>query len=390
MNPNFLPFTRGIDLVAGSWGDRKMYGLRVAYIGSQASNLVEVDASTGDLTFSHGAAGAEAVDATVGTAGVIDVSDSDFDTIGEVAAEINRGGNWYAVYADLPPSFVSTDVLTTRSAAAVGGGTLLEVDPAKLGVIQASKTTLAKGLGLESATDLDFDMKARDRRTHPDKRHRAYRSSAMDSIYAQITGTGYSAANSGWKVVRLRTNPETEAVTEETIWGRAGVDDGVAASGTIVFADNPTADDTITLNGVVYTFTIAASSGTGIQIQLTLELTLDEIIAVLNASGHASIVVATYTEDGVDTLTITYDTVGEAGNAYTLAASADTPSAATLEGGAEAPEQYIPTGGGRDPLCIGNRGEQLFLVWESTDTTLPTLVSLTVTGEIKYHEGFKP
>lgn len=108
----------------------------------------------------------------------------------------------------------------------------------------------------------------------------------------------------------------------------------VAATGTITFADNPTPDvDTITMNGVEFQFTSAASSGTGIQVKASLALTLDEVIAILNASIHASVDDATYTENGVDTLTITHDTPGTGGNAYTLAASADTVSAATLTGG---------------------------------------------------------
>lgn len=107
-----------------------------------------------------------------------------------------------------------------------------------------------------------------------------------------------------------------------------------AATGTIVFADNPTALDTITINGVVFTFVAGGPTGNEILIAGTLALTLDNMLSDLNGSVDADVDDATYTEDGVDTLTITHDTTGPTGNSFTLAASTDTVSAATLLGGA--------------------------------------------------------
>lgn len=118
----------------------------------------------------------------------------------------------------------------------------------------------------------------------------------------------------------------------------------VQATGTIVFADKPTADtDTITLNGIVCEFSSSPSDATAagtaadpilIEVKADLELTLDETIATLNdANMPAAAALATYTEDGVDTLTITVDLAGPSGNAFTLAASSDTVSAATCTGG---------------------------------------------------------
>ena len=117
---------------------------------------------------------------------------------------------------------------------------------------------------------------------------------------------------------------------------------GDFAAGTITFADNPTATDTITLDGVYVEFTASASDDAAagtvgdpllVNIKGSLALTLDEVLVVLNGTANATVAAATYTEDGVDTLTITHDTVGTAGNAFTLAASADTVSGATLSGG---------------------------------------------------------
>lgn len=121
---------------------------------------------------------------------------------------------------------------------------------------------------------------------------------------------------------------------------------GEYAYGEIVFADNPTAADTITLNGIYVEFTAAASDATAagtvgdpllVNIKASLALTLDELVIVTEAATHAELIVATYSEDGVDTFEITYDTLTATGNAYTLAASADTPSGATLTGGEAAP-----------------------------------------------------
>jgi hypothetical protein len=73
--------------------------LKVRYVGSQASASVEVSAA-GDITFKHGAAGALAVDPTIDSggndAGVIDVSDANANTYGEVIDLINASPNWEA------------------------------------------------------------------------------------------------------------------------------------------------------------------------------------------------------------------------------------------------------------------------------------------------------
>jgi hypothetical protein len=110
-----------------------------------------------------------------------------------------------------------------------------------------------------------------------------------------------------------------------------------AATGSIVFGANPTANDTITINGTEFTFVVGSPSGDEIEIASTLAGTLDNIISELNGSADTDVDDATYTEDGVDTLTITHDTAGVAGNAFTLAASITggaTVSGSTLVGGA--------------------------------------------------------
>jgi len=135
----------------------------------------------------------------------------------------------------------------------------------------------------------------------------------------------------------------------------APVSTQVAAKGTIEFAANPIAASTITINGVTYTFIAGASAGTDIQIKGTLSLTLDEIVTVLNASGNAAVNVATYSHPfGKNHLLVTHDTVGAAGNAFTLAASFAKPSAKTLEGGGY--EHVFQTGEEDLPCFTMERG----------------------------------
>lgn len=128
---------------------------------------------------------------------------------------------------------------------------------------------------------------------------------------------------------------------------------GTYASGAVVFAAIPTAADTVTLNGIVVEFTAAASDPTAagtladpvlVNIKADLTLTLDEAVTVLNNAGApAALTVATYSNVGGTDLKVTYDTMGAAGNAYALAASVATPSAATLTGGQDVTQVSVST-----------------------------------------------
>ena len=120
---------------------------------------------------------------------------------------------------------------------------------------------------------------------------------------------------------------------------------GQYAYGTITFADEPTAADTITLNSSVVEFSASATDFTTagtvadpyiLQLTGTLSDTIDALVTQLNGSSDTNLTPATYAKSGTTILTITYDTLGTAGNAYTLAASSDTASGTTLSGGAAA------------------------------------------------------
>lgn len=148
-------------------------------------------------------------------------------------------------------------------------------------------------------------------------------SSKLVSILANARGSGYAIADT--ITLGGGTFSAAAVVTVASVVP-------VAASGTLTFINNPSDADTITMNGVTFTFKTTATTGVQIQIQDTLAATLIEAAIVLNASASGSVNVATYGSTDT-TITIVYDTTGGAGNAYTIAASVATPSGATLSGG---------------------------------------------------------
>ncbi|WP_316979965.1 phage tail tube protein [Shumkonia mesophila] len=127
----------------------------------------------------------------------------------------------------------------------------------------------------------------------------------------------------------------------------APVSTPVKAKGTIAFSALPDPDDTITLNGTVWTFVAAAPAGSETLIQATVIQTIDQLVIDLNASADAEVAKCTYSRvTGTEELTVERDTAGVAGNTFTLAASAATVSAATLAGGGV---DHVFTSGGDLP-----------------------------------------
>ncbi len=119
---------------------------------------------------------------------------------------------------------------------------------------------------------------------------------------------------------------------------------GAVASGSVFFPANPAINDTVTFNGVVWTFIAGATAGTSIHIAGTCALTINDLVTQLAASANGALTVATYNWTGgpsTATVLVTYKTVGTAGNAYTLAASVATPSGAHLTGGANNQQVFI-------------------------------------------------
>lgn len=109
-----------------------------------------------------------------------------------------------------------------------------------------------------------------------------------------------------------------------------------AASMKVTFLAQPVANATITVNGTAFTAKASGATGAQFNIGATLADTVTNLAAVLNASVVAGVAESTYAASGA-VLTITHDTLGLAGNAFTMAAqagmNAKLPSG-TLTGGA--------------------------------------------------------
>ena len=108
------------------------------------------------------------------------------------------------------------------------------------------------------------------------------------------------------------------------------------ATGSIVFSGIPVAAETVTVNGVVFTFVAGASSGNNVHIEASAAAQAATLAARLNASTDYRVNVATY--DGTTTpgtVAIQFDKAGAGGNGFTLAEAATntTVSGANLTGG---------------------------------------------------------
>lgn len=214
------------------------------------------------------------------------------------------------------------------------------------------------------------------------------------------TGTGahgYAILTGGQMTNFVFDNPGQGYAAGDTITFSAGA----FASGFITFSVNPTAADTITLNGVVWTFATAPAANTTV-IQGSLAATLLQLASDVSASLNALLTVASYTASST-IFTINYKTPGTAGNGYTLAASAATPSGAHLTGGAASGSGTAPTGTlilgpetGTYPSCVAyfqerrvyaatpNNPDTYFMsqpgLFTNFDSRIPTIDSDAITG----------
>ncbi len=110
---------------------------------------------------------------------------------------------------------------------------------------------------------------------------------------------------------------------------------GVAATGDITFGVNPSAGHTITINGVLWTFVASGATTAQTNIGGSLTATLTQLATDLNASVNPLVTPATYSNVSGTKLGVVYDTVGAAGNAFTLVSGNvnGVVSGATLSGG---------------------------------------------------------
>lgn len=150
----------------------------------------------------------------------------------------------------------------------------------------------------------------------------------------------------------------------------------VAASGEIVFSVNPSADDTVTIGGTAVTAKASGATGAQFNIGASLAASMTALATVLNASADAQLAKATYTATG-NSIKIVFDTAGTSGNSFTIAASAATPSAATLLGGGTGDRAVIYA---RD--CEVNAGEITWFSGATAQQKLTGIAQLAAQGII--------
>lgn len=123
------------------------------------------------------------------------------------------------------------------------------------------------------------------------------------------------------------------------LFGAPVTTQGVAASGSLTFSAQPANLATITINGTAFTFKNSPSAATDIQIGATLADTVANAVIALNASTDVNVTPATYAANvDLNTINIVHDTIGTAGNTFTIVAGSTpasnaTTSGATLAGG---------------------------------------------------------
>jgi hypothetical protein len=133
--------------------------------------------------------------------------------------------------------------------------------------------------------------------------------------------------------------------------GSTMADAGTTATGTITFSAKPTANDTVTINGRVFTFVSASPGANEVLIGTDVPECMTNLAAVLSASSDPVVQEGVYTA-GAGALTVTYYRSGVAGNSFTLAASAATVASATLTGGVDGDRSVtVTTGSGISMLA---------------------------------------
>lgn len=107
------------------------------------------------------------------------------------------------------------------------------------------------------------------------------------------------------------------------------------ATGTYTFTANPTNNQNIVLNGVVWTFVTTPSAPAQTKIGIDLATSLMQLAFDLSLSNNSALTVASYSIVTGTQLNVKYGQMGVAGNSYTLAAGTygGVVSGATLSGG---------------------------------------------------------
>jgi hypothetical protein len=151
---------------------------------------------------------------------------------------------------------------------------------------------------------------------------------------------------------------ETDLDTLYALMRQSGAtlsDTGTTATNTITMGTIPTAADTVTLNGHIFTFVATNTVSPGadqVVIGGTIALTLANLLAVVQASSDPAVTAGVYTATAT-TFVISYFRSGVIGNSYTIAKSSTglTVTGSALTGGTDGYRSVsITTGNGLSML----------------------------------------
>ena len=138
---------------------------------------------------------------------------------------------------------------------------------------------------------------------------------------------------------------------------------GAAATGTITVTTNPTAGQTVVVNGVTFTFRSGtAPLANDVLLGASAGATATNLAAKLEASTDPAVAVATY-EAAASVVTVTYGVKSVEGNTFTLAAgtSGVTVSNATLTGGSAPTSRRVDVTTGTEQPSLINLARELRL-----------------------------
>lgn len=216
----FAAYTAGRSVAVARTADDTDPVLLIKYVGT-LNGTVEVSAA-GDITLKTGAVSSEAVDSTVkcpsgGSSGVIDVSDTACNTVGEVVNAINASANWVAVPI---AALLSDDIncggsgcllLTAATSAATNDGVTLLADTdviktSTIALLPPEYFTIAPYLAGRPAASVAL-------RTNPFPFRTFLAASNATSTYGSGTST--------WSVIEVRPNYLKAGSTETatTLYG---------------------------------------------------------------------------------------------------------------------------------------------------------------------------
>ena len=142
------------------------------------------------------------------------------------------------------------------------------------------------------------------------------------------SGSGDASATFQWLAGqgRFKLTSGTTGVTSLLSWAQAPT-----AWTSITFGGNPTASDTLTINGTVVTFVSGTPTGNQVQIGATAANTIQNLLTFLDGSTDANIILFNYSYVG-SVVYVVSKVTGTTGNTYTLAKSSTNLTLGNLSG----------------------------------------------------------